>query len=175
MAPWIDVAGWTLLHFVWQGTAIGIIAAVGFRLLRGSAPHTRYALASAAMVTLLIAPLATAARLSSSAPVVADPRNVTSAISLTPTLASDPVSREKLTTPAIQKTAARPRVDAVLRATVLLWLAGLALLQLRLIGGWWRVRGLHRASLDAIPSAWQTRAALLATRLGLRPLVRVVE
>jgi TonB family protein len=175
MVPWIDLAGWTLLHFVWQGTAIGIIAAVGFWLLRGSAPHTRYALASAAMVTLLIAPLATAARLSSSGSVVADPRHVTSAISLAPTLVSDPASRAESTTPAIQKTAARPRVDAVLRAIVLLWLAGVAVLQLRLIGGWWRVRGLHRASLAAIPSAWQTRAELLATRLGLRQLVRVVE
>src|SRR5215472_7721387 len=136
MAPWIDVAGWTLLHFVWQGTAIGIIAAVGFRLLRGSAPHTRYALASAAMVTLLIAPLATAARLSSSAPVVAE-WHVTSAISLAPTLAPDPTPREQATTQANQKTVVRPRVDALLPAIVLLWLAGVALLQLRLIGGWW--------------------------------------
>ena len=30
MAPWIDIAGWTLLHFVWQGAAIAFVAAPGW-------------------------------------------------------------------------------------------------------------------------------------------------
>jgi len=175
MAPWTDIAGWTLLHFVWQGTAIGIVAAAGLRLLRAAAPPVRYALASAAMIAMLIAPVATAVRLSSSAPVVGRSPHVTSVPSPALTLASDPTRREEAATPSVRQTVLRPRVDAALPALVLLWLAGVALLQVRLIGGWWQVRGLHRASFAAAPSPWQKRADQLATRLRVRSFVRVVE
>jgi beta-lactamase regulating signal transducer with metallopeptidase domain len=176
MAPWIDVAGWTLLHFIWQGTAIGMVAAIGFRLLRAAAPHVRYALASAAMVAMLIAPVATATRLAASVPVAVKAPVSTSANSLAATLSSDAAPRDEATTPPGRKAVPRAlRLDAVLSAIVMLWLAGVALLQFRLLGGWWRVKGLHRASLASIPSLWQARVETLATRLGVRQLVRVVE
>jgi beta-lactamase regulating signal transducer with metallopeptidase domain len=176
MAPWIDVAGWTLLHFIWQGTAIGMVAAVGFRLLRAGAPHVRYALASAAMAAMLLAPVATATRLAASAPVVVKPPASTSAMSLAPTSSSNAAPYDEAATPPGRKAISRaPGFDAVLSAIVMLWLAGVALLQLRLLGGWWRVKGLHRASLASIPSEWQARVDTLAMRLGVRQLVRVVE
>jgi beta-lactamase regulating signal transducer with metallopeptidase domain len=175
MAPWIDIAGWTLVHFVWQGTAIAVVAAIGLRLLRAASPHARYGLASAAMAAMLIAPIATATRLAGSVPVVKAPTS-TSVMSLAPPLLSDAAPREQARRPPVQTTVPRsPRLDAVLPAIVLLWLAGVALLQLRLLGGWWRVRGLHRASLAAAPASWQTRTDLLARRLGMRRLVHVVE
>jgi beta-lactamase regulating signal transducer with metallopeptidase domain len=176
MAPWIDIAGWTLLHFVWQGTAVGLAAAAGFRLLRTTAPHVRYLLASAAMATMLMAPVATAARLSSSASAHAAPRISASMISSAPaTRSPDVVARDVAATSAVRALAGPSRLDAVLPAIVLLWLTGVALLQLRLIGGWWRVRRLHRASLATTPSAWQAMMEPLAKRLGLRHLVHVVE
>jgi uncharacterized protein (TIGR03435 family) len=176
MAPWIDIAGWTLLHFIWQGTAIGIVAAVGLRLMSAAAPQVRYVLASAAMATMLVAPIATAARLSSSASAIAGPRLSASAISsATATRLPDVVPGGVASTSAGRAPAGRSRLDAVLPAIVLLWLTGVALLQLRLIGGWWRVRRLHRTSLATTPSAWQTMAEPLARRLGLRRLVHVVE
>ena len=45
MTAFIDAAGWTLVHFLWQGAAIAAVAAVGLRLLRGGSPQARYALA----------------------------------------------------------------------------------------------------------------------------------
>jgi beta-lactamase regulating signal transducer with metallopeptidase domain len=125
---------------------------------------------------MLAAPLATAARLSSSASLNAEPRSSASGISSMPAaVPPGAVSRETAETAAARTPAARPRLDAVLPAIVLLWLTGVALLQLRLIGGWWRVRRQHRASLATISSAWQTTAESLAKRLGLRRLVHVVE
>jgi predicted outer membrane lipoprotein len=32
MTPLLEIAGWSLIHFVWQGCAIGVIAAVALRL-----------------------------------------------------------------------------------------------------------------------------------------------
>jgi len=179
MAPWIDIAGWTLLHFVWQGAAIAFVAALGFRFLRGSASRIRYALAGAAMVTMLIAPLATAARLSGSASVAADASSSRLTRSLAPapsTLSLGPAASQRMARLVRQVPAARPEaLGAVLPTIVMLWIAGVVVLQLRLLGGWWHVRTLHRVALTAPPSDWQTRVASLATRLGLRQLVHVVE
>jgi beta-lactamase regulating signal transducer with metallopeptidase domain/biopolymer transport protein ExbD len=176
MAPWIDVAGWTLLHFVWQGAAIAVVAAFGLRLLRTAAPHVRYALASVAMATMLVAPVATAMRLSSTTPAVADSPRWTSAISLAPVRSPD-VAEDGRAGGAVSRIPAkvRPGLTAVLPVIVMVWMTGVALLQLRLLGGWWRVKGLHRASLEGPASAWQTQAESLAVRLGVRQLVRVVE
>jgi beta-lactamase regulating signal transducer with metallopeptidase domain/biopolymer transport protein ExbD len=176
MAPWIDIAGWTLLHFVWQGAAIAAVAAFGLRLLRSAAPHVRYALAGAAMATMLVAPVVTAMRLSSTAPAVADPSRSTSANSFSPVLSPDAGGERHVAGAASQIPAkVRPGLEAALPVVVMLWLTGVALLQLRLLGSWWRVKGLYHASLAGPPSAWQTKAESLAARLGVRQLVRVVE
>src|SRR6185503_5857360 len=49
----------SLLHFVWQGAAIAIVAAVALRLLRRRAPEWRYATALAALFAMLLAPFLT--------------------------------------------------------------------------------------------------------------------
>ena len=58
-----------LVDFIWQGTAIGVVLAVGLRLLRRRSPQARYALSAAALATLLALPIGTtAARYRTSAP-----------------------------------------------------------------------------------------------------------
>jgi hypothetical protein len=39
MTTIIDAAGWTLVHFLWQGAAIAAVAALGMRLLRRGSPQ----------------------------------------------------------------------------------------------------------------------------------------
>jgi len=39
----IYVAGWTLVHFAWQGALVGLAAAFALRLLRHAAPQSRQA------------------------------------------------------------------------------------------------------------------------------------
>src|ERR1043166_4016450 len=60
MALAIRVAGWTLVHFVWQGVAIAGVAATLLWLLRSSSAQARYLVACAALAALLIVPLVTA-------------------------------------------------------------------------------------------------------------------
>jgi hypothetical protein len=58
--PWIIRLGWTLLHFLWQGTAIAIVyAAVRFLFTRSFSASTRYTLACVALLAMAIAPLLT--------------------------------------------------------------------------------------------------------------------
>ena len=60
MTSWVDVAGWTLLHFVWQGAVIAAGAACLLRLLTSSKAQVRYAIACLALAAMLAAPIATA-------------------------------------------------------------------------------------------------------------------
>ena len=57
----------------------------------------------------------------------------------------------------------------------MLWMAGVAVLFVRLAGGWWRIHGLHRAARAAAPSRWAGAAARIAATLGLPRLVHVVD
>src|SRR5277367_2936000 len=56
--------GWTLLHFLWQGTAVAALAALLMTSCRRAS--MRYALAVGALVLMLAAPVATFFFLSSS-------------------------------------------------------------------------------------------------------------
>jgi hypothetical protein len=56
----IDVAGWTLVSFVWQGALIATAAAGVLRLARQAPATVRYAVACEALAAMLVAPALTA-------------------------------------------------------------------------------------------------------------------
>ena len=58
--PVLNVAGWTLLHFVWQGAAIAAATGALLRLMERRSPNTRYAIACAGLIAMLAAPAGTA-------------------------------------------------------------------------------------------------------------------
>jgi len=45
MNAWVLVTGWALLHFLWQGAALGFAAALVLRQLRDGSPAARYGIA----------------------------------------------------------------------------------------------------------------------------------
>ena len=59
MTEFTHVAGWTLVSFLWQGALIAAAAAVALRLASRAAASTRYAIACAALATMLAAPVTT--------------------------------------------------------------------------------------------------------------------
>jgi uncharacterized protein (TIGR03435 family) len=180
MNPWIDVAGWSLLHFLWQGAAIAAIAGTTLWLLRDRSPQTRYAVACVALFAMLAAPLITAAALSRS---MAVPGGYTPLLVPAPAgLGDNPVpdARSILVNRSMARTLSS--ADLVpsgprdwLPVVVLVWIVGVGVLLLRLLGGWWHIHRLHRASRKAAPSAWTDTAARIAARLGLSHTVLVVD
>lgn len=154
MSEWVHIAGWVLLHFLWQGSVLAIVAAAALRSLRLSSPNIRYAVACVALGAMLAAPLLTAFVLASES----SPAALATGSSLM---------------------GARPPLavlgEAYFPVVVSIWLAGVAILLLRTCRGWCQVRRLHKAALAWAPSSWQPSATRLAQRLGLRTTVRVVE
>ena len=51
-----------LIEFVWQGTAVGLVAAVALLAMRRMSPHARYSLCCAAMIVMIALPIITTVR-----------------------------------------------------------------------------------------------------------------
>ncbi|HET9268449.1 MAG TPA: M56 family metallopeptidase [Vicinamibacterales bacterium] len=178
----IHVAGWTLVHFAWQGALVALAAALALRLLRHATPQSRYVVGCLALAAMLVLPGATAWRLVS-APAQGDPMApVRRAVFLRVTPEA-PEARHDRFIVGIRRTAgAAVTVKAegvagpmVLPTIVTMWLAGVCLLLARLAGGWWRVHRLYHAAATMPPSRWQPVTGRLARQLGLRRLVHVVD
>ena len=149
--PLVQSIGWALLHFVWQGTVIGIATALVLRALTGARPTTRYAVACFSLALMLIVPIVAVLTDRASASVTAI------------STAADSIN----VVPPVP-------LDRLLPSAVVVWLAGVLLLSVRLIVACGRIERLKRATrlVDATVLA---RVQSLAHRFGIDRPVRVFE
>jgi len=149
--PLVQSIGWALLHFVWQGTVIGIAAALVLRALAGARPTMRYAVACFSLALMLIVPI----------------------LAVLTNRASDSVTATSTAADSINVVPPVP-LDRLLPAAVVVWLAGVLLLSVRLIVACGRIERLKRATrlVDATVVA---RVQSLAHRFGIDRPVRVFE
>src|SRR5688572_17480696 len=174
MNTWMHIAGWVLVHFVWQGAAVGVVAALVLHLSRHSAASVRYVLASGAMVAMLCVIVMTAAVIEAPTTIVA--ATGASSVNTTHAARTDsllPIHMTDSATP-LERRYVR-RVEALLPWIVVSWLCGVLLLLGRVTAAWWRVRRLHTVALSATASTWQGAANRIASRLGLARVIQIVE
>jgi uncharacterized protein (TIGR03435 family) len=178
----IHVAGWTLVHFAWQGALVGLTAAAALRLLRHATPQSRYAVACLALAAMFALPGATAWRLAATP--VAEPQVATVRRALFLRVVADEAPqydrliigrRYAMAIPPVPDGRGGVNRPVLLSAVVALWLAGVGLLLVRLAGGWWRVRRLQRLARALPESRWQSMSGGLARQIGLLRAVRVVD
>lgn len=171
MNPWIQVTGWTLIHFVWQGALIAVLTAMVLRLCRRRSAETRYAVACGSLAAMLVSAGVTAAAVWPPGATFSGANAVAAPVSIGVTVL--PSSDEALGFANV-----RPRIfdlNALLPLLVWTWLAGLALFLARFSAGWWRIHGLRSAAMGEAASAWQATGERLARRLGIQAILRVVE
>lgn len=176
MTAWTDVIGWTLLHFVWQGTFIVLVTAVALRALQHASAQWRYVVACAGLLVALATAVMTPVALVGLDAAKPAPSPASAAVHGTVPSSSDspgaPMARVAGSQPVPVD---EQTVDAVLSAFVGLWAAGVLLLTTRLLVGWWRVRRLHTEALAAPASEWVTAASRIGARLGLPRVIHVVD
>ena len=173
MSP-IDLAGLTLLHFVWQGTLVGMMAMVLLQRMRRRSPQARYAAACAALLVMLASPVLTALTLSRSTFVsihTASPA-ATQSFGAAVRARSD-VSQTEM--PVAQAGRVSAANTPWLTIVVAVWMTGVVVLLARVAGAWWSVQRLSRAAFASTPSRFIAEAERLSLRLGLRRALRVVD
>lgn len=161
LATFIPALGHALLHFLWQGALIGLLAAVALQALRHARPQTRYAVACLTLLACVLVPLATTlAQLT--APSVATLYAGTPAP--LPHISAGP------NTPGVLFGFAPPaaQFDAFLPWIVALWAAGTSVMSMRMALGLAWIRRLRHTPQGAAQAAWQVRLDALAMHFGLR-------
>ncbi len=175
MTPLVEVVGWTLVHFVWQGALVAVAISLALEFLVFRSAHARYIVSCLGLFAMLAAPGITlaVATASSSSPAVFAVAEQESQSFDSFNVRGGPAFRQSLSPskPAVFNVS----IDAVLTGIVFLWGAGVMVLLARMAGGWWRVRRLHRRALASALSAWQPTCEQIAARLGLTRIVKVVE
>ncbi|GAA5074289.1 M56 family metallopeptidase [Lysobacter panacisoli] len=161
----VPALGRVLLHFLWQGVLIGLIAAVALHALRHARPQMRYAVACVAMLTCVVVPaISLAMQLWA---------GDASAATLAPGGAPSTALRMRFTEVA----PLRSQLELALPWIVLAWSAGACALSLRMGVGLLWVQRLRATPQGAEHPRWQARVDALAARFGLsrRVALRVVD
>jgi beta-lactamase regulating signal transducer with metallopeptidase domain len=181
----------TLLHFVWQGALIHGVLAVLLRLAKQSTATVRYAMGVSALALMALAPIATTSWLARSLPSTAPTQSYAA-------LEGDHriMPNEESARPGVQPDAgaaatptfAQPVRDAVIALAPLtsrfgwmmpwlvgLWLAGVVVLAIRLLGGWLHIRGLVRGGWLPDTRAYDDIVRRLQRRFNVERPIRVLE
>lgn len=200
--PWVEPLGWTLIHFLWEGTLIGMLAWIILRVAHFAAPKIRYAVGLGAMILCVAAPVSTFVILAkpfahgSSEPRVLKNAAVEGELSQQPLQAqrdsgegtfSTGKPHAKLQVGSVgapqpsQKQLDGSSLDQWIRWNVAswgvgLWFFGVLLKALQLAGGWCRIQQWRCRSESAHGStAWvQDLFESLAERIGQASGVRLL-
>jgi len=160
--PWAQALGWSLLHFLWQGAALGLLAWLALALLRGASARTRYGAACAALLLMVAVPVATFLVLQRQAVVLAPP-----------SLAAE--AAEALASEAPLLLRLKAALDPLLPWLLGAWALGVVLLSGRFLGGWARVQRLRRQGASPVPAEWHLVLSRLCRELKLSRTVRLLR
>ncbi len=138
--------GWTLIHFLWQGLLLAALLNAALPFCRSAAARHNGALIT--LVLMGLAPVMTFAAIHGFQRNMALP------------VAGAPASLASASSTALW-----------LVWLVVLWFAGIAVLSLRAVGGWYLVQTLRRDT-SAVPAGLLQRCALLQRRMAMTSGVR---
>ncbi|HSS79405.1 MAG TPA: M56 family metallopeptidase, partial [Thermoanaerobaculia bacterium] len=169
-APAAQAIAWALVHFLWQGALVGLVAAAALSLLKKSSAAVRYAVAAGALLLMVALPVATAVRLASppSTTSVASPLRQTSPSS--PVGSGGRLGEEGRGDDGLSAAIPSPVLPWVLS----LWLAGVALLSAYHLGGFRQARRLTRTG-NALGGDLEATVRRLSRRLGIARAVQLLE
>ncbi|HWS77329.1 MAG TPA: M56 family metallopeptidase [Thermomonas sp.] len=162
IASMIPLLATVLLHFLWQGVLVGVLAWMLLSLLHAARPQARYAVACLALLACVLLPALTFASLSLADSAVADAAPAIAATSI-PAAATDISMLSTLSSPT----------NPALPWIVMLWAAGAGALVLRMACGLWWVHGLRSGPPGGDAQRWEVCVDRLAYRFGIRRQVAV--
>ena len=160
----LESLGWTLVHFCWQAAAIALVYWLTDAVLRKARSQTRYVLALATMLLMLISALATFAY---------EETRGDAALSSSPAAFSSQAMAAIGSSISGLKTAGTTTPPALLPLSRFMpwldvaWLLGVACLSTRTIGGWWLIHRLRRSMVLKAPEAVYANFVCLCERLGI--------
>lgn len=178
----IHALGWTLIHSIWQGSLIALALGVLFWFLHRQSAQVRYVAALAAMLLMLMISSGTFIYLmeKQAGSVTMEPEIVALPM-LSNVWVSEPSFSETQNLSSV--TATSPGLWAEITAyfhthlplIVVLWLMGVLVFLLKLIGGIAYVQRLKNYKTKPVDEKWKNKLQLIANRLGVSQSVQLME
>ena len=169
---------WTLVHFLWQGAIIGLVAWLVVRA-RLSAP-ARYTAGVIALAAFAAAPVITL--IVTSRPLAATPMTIaatapasSAAATTGPAAPGSALVRSATGASDFAAVQGRRAIEAYLPYVLLIWSFGVAAMSARLAVRWWLARRLARRGRAMAAADLQAMATRLAGRLALDRVVRLLQ
>lgn len=160
---------WTLVHFLWQGTLLGLVAWGGLAALRGRNSRLRYGMACTFLALCALAPLATFLLL-------AGPSGGSHSLQAPLVLGLDPAFVPPVgSAMGVATYSWQAQVLPWLPSLLMGWMIGTALLGLRAAGGWFWLQHLRRQASPVVENGWTERVEVLALRAGIKRTVRLLQ
>lgn len=162
-----------LVHSLWQAVFIGIIAFVVLSLLKSSSARIRYVVSCCAMAAVIVATAITAVAVWPDGNV---PARHISAVTGEPAAGDGNLGVDQTAIiPAPSGDVSSPtrwwRHPSIAPYFFMIWVAGVMLLSLYHLLGWWRARGFIRLGTSPVSTEWQMRFEKLCDEVGVRRLV----
>ncbi|HEY0256797.1 MAG TPA: ankyrin repeat domain-containing protein [Candidatus Methylacidiphilales bacterium] len=185
---WMDQLGWVLIHFLWEGAAIGVFTWVALRALQKASSRLRYALLFSAMVACGLSPGVTWVVLHQdkrphvNSVVISDfssfkfapaqtSSRLTSSISPPPSLPA----KQALPSSAWRLEQIPHLIELVMPFLVALWGLGVMVLSLRLAYEWTQLQRFCAAGVSPKDQAWRGRLNILADHMGIHRAILLLE
>ena len=180
----IQRIGWTLVHFVWQALAIGLILAIVLKLLHKSSANLRYIIACMALALIVLMQVVTIKMVDVSVETIEPVKQISvvspkagadaQAIVEIPQLKSQPA--QIVATPRIHlKDRFIQAVEPALPYVVVGWLIGVFGLSLWHLGGWTQLQRLRRQMVKQVTPSLKTKLQQLSKALGIQKTIGLVE
>lgn len=182
--PLIHALGWTLVHSLWQGTLMALTLMVVLHFLRGQGPNLRYAAACSTLVLMLLLPVVSFLRLTTSSRypdvdemVIPSPSavvvNDSSGEFARSGMRSFDASPVYLDPP--QRRLLMEQLEWLMPWLSAAWVLGVLVLTGRVAGGMLYSRRLISYHTQLLESYWTERLKEVSKRLGLTKSVRLLE
>lgn len=177
LEPYIRTVTTILMHSLWQGTLVGILAAIALSLLKSSSARIRYAVSCCAMATVIVATVVTAVAVWPDR--YGPARHVSAPVEK---LAGGEGSSDHGATIGV----AAPTNDvsssnrwwehpSFSRNLFMIWATGVMLFSVCHLIGWRRGRGFVRRGTSPVPPEWQARFEKMYDELRVRRLVSLLS
>ncbi|UNK49539.1 M48 family metalloprotease [Lysobacter sp. S4-A87] len=154
----VPLLGRALLHFVWEGALIGLVAALALQWMHAARPQARYAVACVALLACALVPAIHLAMMLAAVEATAPVAAIGASMHLAAADATGPAGLS----------AWPGRIDAAMPWIVLVWSAGACTLSLRMATGLLWIQRLRSLPQSGAHATWQARLDSLAVHFGLR-------
>lgn len=161
----VSALGWTLVHSVWQGTLIAIIAVGGFTVLNKRSASLRYNFGIILLSLQLLTSIVTFFYYQLITPVKNLANN--SLNSLSTPVRNIPLNWQKVDYNLSMATKIQIWLNMHIYELVICWLIGAAFLMLRFAAGWIYTERLRSSARIVMDKEWRVRFGVLTAKLNI--------